>query len=267
MSGRAPAVLPSLALVNLIGFATIVRKETRRIVRIWLQTIVPPGITMTLYFVIFGSLIGQRIGVMDGVPYTTFIAPGLIMMAVISNSFGNVVSSFFSGKMQSHIEEMLVAPISYVTIVMGYVVGGVARGLLVAGLVTVVALFFADLSIVHPFVTLSVIILTAVVFSLGGLINALFAKTFDDISIIPTFVLTPLTYLGGVFFSTTLLSPFWQAVASVNPILYMVNAFRYGMLGRSDIPLGTAYAIILLAVGAMFALALFLVKRGYGIRS
>ena len=172
--------LPSLMRVNIVGLATIVRREFRRIVRIWLQTIVPPAITMTLYFVIFGSLIGRRIGEMDGVPYTTFIAPGLIMMSVISNSFGNVVSSFFSGKMQMHLEEMLVSPMSYATIVIGYVAGGVVRGLLVASLVTLVAAFFADLTVVYPLVTISVIVLTSVVFSLGGLLNALFAKTFDD---------------------------------------------------------------------------------------
>jgi ABC-2 type transport system permease protein len=266
MSDR-PANYPGLLRVNLVALTTIVRRETRRILRIWVQTIVPPAITMTLYFVIFGSLIGQRIGVMDGVAYTTFIAPGLIMMSVISNSFGNVVSSFFSGKMQNHLEEMLVAPMSYATIVIGYVVGGVVRGLLVGALVTVVALFFADLTVVHPLITLSVIVLTAVIFSLAGLLNALFAKTFDDITIIPTFVLAPLTYLGGVFFSITLLPPFWQTIAHVNPILYMVNAFRYGMLGRSDIPLATAYAIILLAATSMFALAMVLLKRGVGIRS
>jgi len=259
--------LPSLVRVNVVGLTTIVRRETRRIIRIWLQTIVPPAITMTLYFVIFGSLIGRRIGEMGGVPYTTFIAPGLIMMAVISNSFGNVVSSFFSGKMQMHLEEMLVSPMSYATIVLGYVVGGVVRGLLVASLVTLVAAFFADLTVVHPLVTISVIVLTSVVFSLGGLLNALFAKTFDDISVIPTFVLTPLTYLGGVFFSTSLLSPVWQKIALVNPILYMVNAFRYGMLGRSDIPPPQAYAVILLAVTVLFALAMILLKRGVGIRT
>jgi ABC-2 type transport system permease protein len=261
------APMPSLVTVNLIGLVTIVRRETRRIVRIWLQTIIPPAITMTLYFVIFGSLIGRRIGDMAGVPYTTFIAPGLIMMSVITNSFGNVVSSFFSGKMQMHLEEMLVSPMSYATIVVGYVVGGVVRGLLVAALVTTVALFFADLTVVHPFVTLSVIVLTSMVFSLCGLLNALFAKTFDDISIIPTFVLTPLTYLGGVFFSTMLLPGFWQKIALVNPILYMVNAFRFGMLGQSDIPLTHAYAIILISVTALFALAMILLKRGVGIRT
>jgi ABC-2 type transport system permease protein len=261
------APIPSLIRVNLVGLVTIVRRETRRIVRIWLQTIIPPAITMTLYFVIFGSLIGRRIGDMGGVPYTTFIAPGLIMMSVITNSFGNVVSSFFSGKMQMHLEEMLVSPMSYATIVVGYVAGGVVRGLLVAGLVTAVALFFADLTVVHPFITLSVIVLTSIVFSLGGLLNALFAKTFDDISIIPTFVLAPLTYLGGVFFSTALLSDFWQTIALGNPILYMVNAFRYGMLGESDIPIGQAYAIILIAVTALFAFAMILLKRGVGIRT
>jgi ABC-2 type transport system permease protein len=259
--------LPGLLRVNLVGGATIIRRAFRRIVRIWLQTIVPPAITMTLYFVIFGSLIGRRIGDMDGVPYTTFIAPGLIMMSVITNSFGNVVSSFFSGKMQMHLEEMLVSPMSYATIVIGYVTGGIVRGLMVASLVTVVALFFADLSVVHPFITLSVIVLTSIVFSLAGLLNALFARTFDDISIIPTFVLAPLTYLGGVFFSTSLLSPFWQTIAHANPILYMVNAFRYGMLGRSDIPLVTAYAIIIGAVAVLFTLAMILLKRGVGIRS
>ena len=262
-----PKAVPSLFRVNLVGLATVVRREVRRTMRIWLQTIVPPAITMTLYFVIFGSLIGRRIGDMDGVPYTTFIAPGLIMMSVISNSFGNVVSSFFSGKMQLHLEEMLVSPMSYATIVIGYVAGGIFRGLMVAGLVTIVALFFADLTVVHPIVTLSVIVLTSIVFSLAGLLNALFAKSFDDISIIPTFVLAPLTYLGGVFFSTTLLSPVWQKIALLNPILYMVNAFRYGMLGRSDIPLPVAYTIILIAVTGLFALALILLKRGVGIRT
>jgi ABC-2 type transport system permease protein len=256
----------NLAL-NWVAFKTLITKEYVRVIRIWVQTIVPPAITMTLYFVIFGSLIGRRIGEMDGVPYTTFIAPGLIMMSVITNSFGNVVSSFFSGKMQMHLEEMLVSPMSYATIVIGYITGGVVRGLLVAALVTGVALCFADLTVVHPFITVSVIMLTSVCFSLCGLLNALFAKTFDDISIIPTFVLAPLTYLGGVFFSIGLLSPFWQSIARVNPILYMVNAFRYGMLGRSDIPIAMAFAIMLTAVAALFVLAMILLKRGTGIRT
>jgi ABC-2 type transport system permease protein len=257
----------SLLAINLIGLITIVRKEVRRVLRIWVQTIVPPAITMTLYFVIFGSLMGERIGSMGGLPYMTFIAPGLIMMAVITNSFGNVVSSFFSGKIQLHLEEMLVSPLAYVTIILGFVAGGVVRGLLVAALVTLVALFFTDLHIAHPLITVSVIVLTAMIFSLGGLINAIFAKTFDDISIIPTFVLTPLTYLGGVFFSISLLSPIWQKAALMNPILYMVNAFRYGMLGVSDIPIEVAYSTIALFLAALFGLALFLLHRGTGVRA
>jgi len=258
---------PHLWRINAVGLWTIVRKETRRVTRIWLQTIVPPAITMTLYFIIFGSLVGRRIGQMDGVPYMTFIAPGLIMMAVITNSFANVVSSFFSSKLMLHLEEMLVSPLAYTTIVIGFVVGGVVRGLLVAGLVVVVALFFADLRVVHPLITITTIVLTATVFSTAGLFNAIFAKTFDDISIIPTFVLTPLTYLGGVFFSIELLSPFWQKVALANPILYMVNAFRYGMLGSSDISIGTAYTIMLGLLAVLFGAVLLLLKHGSGVRS
>jgi ABC-2 type transport system permease protein len=253
--------------INLVGLWTIVRKESRRVVRIWVQTIVPPAITMTLYFIIFGSLVGSRIGNMDGVPYMTFIAPGLIMMAVITNSFANVVSSFFSSKLMLHLEEMLVAPLAHTTIVLGFVVGGVVRGLLVAALVVVVALFFTDLTVAHPLITLTTIVLTAVVFSIAGLFNAIFAKTFDDISIIPTFVLTPLTYLGGVFFSISLLPSFWQKVALANPILYMVNAFRYGMLGSSDIPIGVAYAIMLGFAVVLFGAVLFMLQRGSGVRA
>ena len=271
MSARSPdsarAAAPDLLRVNLVGLVTIVRKEVHRILRIWVQTIVPPAITMTLYFIIFGSLIGQRIGEMGGVPYTTFIAPGLIMMAVITNSFGNVVSSFFSGKLQLHLEELLVSPLSFTTIIAGYVVGGVVRGLAVAALVTVVASFFTELNVARPFITLSVIVLTAMVFSLAGLLNAIFAKNFDDISIIPTFFLAPLTYLGGVFFSISLLPPFWQNVSLANPILYMVNAFRYGMLGASDIPIGAAYAIISIALVSLFSTVLVLLRRGVGIRT
>lgn len=265
--GAAPWERPNLLRVNLVGLATIVRKESRRVVRIWVQTIVPPAITMTLYFIIFGSLVGNRIGSMDGVPYTTFIAPGLIMMSVITNSFANVVSSFFSSKLMLHLEEMLVAPLAYSTIVLGFVVGGIVRGVLVAALVTVVALFFTNLHVAHPLVTLTTILLTALVFSTAGLLNAIFAKSFYDISIIPTFVLTPLTYLGGVFFSISLLPPFWQKVALANPILYMVNAFRYGMLGSSDIPIGLAYALMVGFAVALFGAVLLMLHRGSGVRS
>jgi ABC-2 type transport system permease protein len=251
---------------NMVAFYTLVAKEYTRIVRIWIQTLVPPAITMTLYFVIFGSLIGRRIGQMDGFGYMQYIAPGLIMMSVITNAYGNVVSSFFGAKFARHIEEMLVSPMPASLVLLGHVAGGVIRGLLVGALVTVIALFFTDLKPVHPLITLSVVFLTAVVFSLAGLINAVFARKFDDISIVPTFVLTPLTYLGGVFYSITLLPDFWQKVSLANPILYMVNAFRYGILGNSDIGISHAYVIILAFMVGLYLFALFLLRRGIGIR-
>ncbi len=252
--------------LNLVAANTIVRKEVIRVLRIWVQTIVPPAITMTLYFIIFGNLIGRRIGSMDGFDYMQYIAPGLIMMSVITNSYGNVVSSFFGAKFTRHIEEMLVAPMSYATIIVGHVAGGVLRGLLVGLLVTVVALFFTDLQVAHPFVMCSVVLLSAIVFSLAGFINAIFARKFDDISIIPTFVLTPLTYLGGVFYSISMLPEFWQNVSRLNPILYMVNAFRYGVLGTSDISIGHAYSILLVFVVVLFTACMVLMRRGVGIR-
>lgn len=252
--------------LNLVALRTIVRKEVVRVLRIWVQTIVPPAITMTLYFIIFGNLIGRRIGPMDGFDYMQYIAPGLIMMSVITNSYGNVVSSFFGAKFGRHIEEMLVSPMSSATIVLGHVAGGVLRGVLVGALVTVIALFFTDLNVQHPFITISVVLLSSVVFALAGFINAVFAKKFDDISIIPTFVLTPLTYLGGVFYSISLLPEPWQTLSLANPILYMVNAFRYGILGTSDIELGTAYAILLFFCVLLFVICLALMRRGVGIR-
>lgn len=248
------------------ALATLVIKEYNRIVRIWIQTILPPAITMTLYFIIFGSLIGRRIGQMDGYDYMQFIAPGLIMLAVITNSYGNVVSSFFGAKFGRHIEEMLVSPMPNYLILLGHIAGGVIRGLMVGGVVTVVALFFTKLEMQHPLIVLSTVILTAIVFALGGFINAVFARKFDDISIVPTFILTPLTYLGGVFYSISLLPEFWQAVSRANPILYMVNAFRYGVLGTSDIPIGTAYGIIFVAIALLYSVSLFLLNRGIGIR-
>jgi ABC-2 type transport system permease protein len=255
----------NLAL-NLVAIRTLVRKEVMRVVRIWVQTIVPPAITMTLYFIIFGNLIGRRIGEMDGFDYMAYIAPGLIMMSVITNSYGNVVSSFFGAKFSRHIEEMLVAPMSNAAIVIGHVAGGVIRGLFVGALVTAVALFFTRLHVQHPFITVSIVLLSSIVFSLAGFINAIYAKKFDDISIVPTFVLTPLTYLGGVFYSISLLPEFWQNVSKANPILYMVNAFRYGILGTSDIKIGTAYVILILFVVVLFAVCLTLMNRGVGIR-
>lgn len=252
---------------NLIGFNTIVMREVTRVMRIWVQTIVPPAITMTLYFIIFGSLIGRRIGDMGGYDYMAYIAPGLIMMSIITNSYSNVASSFFGAKFGRHVEELLVSPLPNQYILMGYVTGGVLRGLLVGAVVTIVALFFTDLDIRHPFITFSTVLLTAIVFSLGGFINAVFSRKFDDISIIPTFILTPLTYLGGVFYSIELLPDFWENASRLNPILYMVNAFRYGILGESDIGIGTAYAIIGVFMVVLYSLCLFLMNRGVGLRS
>lgn len=252
--------------LNLVALQTIVRKEVVRVLRIWIQTIVPPAITMTLYFIIFGNLIGKRIGTMDGFDYMQYIAPGLIMMSVITNSYGNVVSSFFGAKFGRHIEEMLVSPMSNATIVIGHVAGGVLRGVLVGMLVTVIALFFTDLDIKYPLVTISIVFLSSIVFALAGFINAVFARKFDDISIVPTFVLTPLTYLGGVFYSISLLPEFWQKVSLANPILYMVNAFRYGILGTSDIDISTAYVILIFFTVLLFTACMLLMHRGVGIR-
>ncbi|MGE3106705.1 MAG: ABC transporter permease, partial [Lysobacterales bacterium] len=216
-----------------VALKTIVRREVRRILRIWGQTLVPPAITMTLYFVIFGRMIGARIGSMDGLAYIDFIVPGLIMMAVIQNSYGNIVSSFFGAKFQHFIEEMLVAPTPNAVILAGYVIGAMLRGFLVGAIVLVVAMGFTDLRLLHPLITLLTLLLASLVFAFAGFINAMFARKFDDIAIVPTFVLTPLTYLGGVFYSVHLLPPFWKTLSQFNPILYMVNAFRYGLLGVS----------------------------------
>lgn len=250
-----------------IAFSTIVIKEILRFSRIWKQTILPAIITTVLYFVIFGHLIGSAIGEMDGIPYHNFIIPGLIMMTVISNSYGNTVASFFSSKFHGHIEEMLVSPVPNYIILLGFIGGGVARGLAVGIAVVSVVLFFTELPILHPLITVSIVILTSVLFSLAGIINAIFAKSFDDISIIPTFILTPLTYLGGVFYSISMLSDFWQNLSLFNPVLYMVNGFRYGIFGVSDIHIATSYAIVVGFIIVLFALTLHLLQTGKGLRS
>lgn len=252
---------------NFIAFRTIFTKELARFLRIWLQTILPSAITMTLYFIIFGNLIGQRIGTMGGFSYLQYIAPGIVMMAVITNAYSNVVSSFFGAKFQRHIEEILVSPVPNILILAGYVLGGVARGLIVGVVVTVIAMFFTELSIHSFWITITVVALTASLFSIGGFINAIFARKFDDISIVPTFVLTPLTYLGGVFYSIELLPEPWRSLSLVNPVLYMVNAFRYGILGVSDIELTTAFTVIVLFTLGLFVFALFLLARGTGLRT
>lgn len=250
-----------------VAFRTLLTREIRRFIRIWPQTLLPPAITMTLYFIIFGNLIGSRIGAMGGFSYMEYIAPGIIMMSVINNAYTNVASSFFSAKFQSHIEELIVAPVPNYLILAGYVYGGMARGLCVGLIVTIVSLFFTKLEIQHLWITISMIILSSMMFALGGFINAIYARSFDEISIIPTFILTPLTYLGGVFYSISLLPEFWQDVSLLNPILYMVNAFRFGMLGVSDIPVTTAFSIILICIAGLTSFALYLLNKGTGIRN
>ena len=250
-----------------IAFQTIIIKEVNRFTRIWQQTVLPPVITTSLYFVIFGNLIGPRIGEMQGFDYMDFIVPGLILMSVITNSYANVSSSLYSARFQKAIEEILVSPTPNWVILAGYIGGGVARGIAVGLAVTLVSLLFSDLNIHNIWVLCSVVVLTAVLFSLAGFTNGMLARSFDDISIVPTFVLTPLTYLGGIFYSVHLLPEFWQTVSLGNPILYMINAFRYGFLGITDIGLAWSYGIILCFIAVLFSLNLMLLNRGYGIRS
>jgi ABC-2 type transport system permease protein len=261
------AATPSTGRANLVALGTIIRREVNRILRIWGQTLVPPAITMTLYFLIFGGLIGSRIGEMGGYSYMEFIVPGLVMMSVIQNSYGNIASSFFGAKFGRHIEELLVSPMPNWVILAGYVAGAVLRGLMVGGIVMVIALLFTDVRIAHPLITLSTVLLGATIFALAGFLNAVYAKKFDDIAIVPTFILTPLTYFGGVFYSITLLPGWAQAATHANPIFYMVNAFRYGLLGTSDVPLWIAYALMLGFIAALASVSLWLLGRGTGMRS
>jgi ABC-2 type transport system permease protein len=250
-----------------IALATIVRREVNRILRIWGQTLVPPAITMTLYFLIFGGLIGSRVGTMDGIRYMDFIVPGLVMMSVIQNSYGNISSSFFGAKFGRHVEELLVSPMPSWVILGGYVAGAVLRGLMVGVIVLLIAMCFTQVRLPHPLVTLSTVLLGATIFSLAGFVNAVYARKFDDIAIVPTFILTPLTYLGGVFYSVKLLPAWAEAGTHLNPVFYMVNAFRYGLLGVSDVPLWVAYALMLAFVAALASLGLWLLNRGVGLRS
>lgn len=250
-----------------IALMTLTRREVRRFLRIWTQTLLPSPISMVLYFLIFGSLIGQRIGQLDGFSYVEYIAPGLIMMAIINNSYANVVGSFFGSKFQKSIEELFVAPISSLSILTGYLLGGILRGILVGIIVTVIALFFTHIHVHSFIITFLVAILTAVLFSLAGMLNGIYAKTFDDIGIIPTFILSPLTYLGGVFYSINMLPPLWRSISYLNPILYVINAFRYGMLGVSDIQVGIAMSYIVGCVIVLFAVVYYLLEKGISLRS
>lgn len=250
-----------------VALQTIAYKEIRRFLRIWVQTLLPSIITTTLYFLIFGTLIGSRIGQMNGYDYMDFIVPGLILMAVISNAYSNVVSSFYGTKFQHNIEEMLVAPIPSWVILTGYISGGVMRGMIVGVFVTLVSLFFTDMQIAHPVLMVVVFLLTGVLFSAAGFINAVYAKSFDDISIVPTFVLTPLIYLGGVFYSIELLPAFWQKVSMLNPVFYMINVFRYSVLGESDVSLLSGFAVILFFITVLIFASLRLLDKGVGVKN
>jgi len=250
-----------------IALRTIVIKEIKRFLRIWIQTILPPAITMTLYFIIMGKFIGSQIDDISGYSYIEFIAPGLIMMSVITNSYANSVSSFYSSKFQRHIEEMLVSPMPNYIIIIGFMLGGITRGLIVGAAVTVVAILFTNLQIHNLSLVISTVLITAALFSIAGIINGIFANSFDDISIIPTFVLTPLTYLGGVFFNVGMLPDFWQNVSLANPILYMVNNFRLGILGITDVNPVTAMLIMTSFLASLFFICLYLLNKGIGIRS
>lgn len=252
--------------VQWVALQTIVVKEIRRFMRIWVQTLLPPAITMTLYFVIFGQLIGKRVGQMDGFDYMAFIVPGLIMMSVITSSYSNVSSSFFSNKFQHSVEELMVAPVHPFTMLLGYVIGGVARGVAVGIIVTLVSMYFTELRIHNLSLVVLVTVLSATVFSLGGFVNGLLATKFDDVAIVPTFVITPLTYLGGVFYSISLLPEFWQGVSLANPILYMVNTFRYGILGISDINIVFAIAMLLVFAVLLTVWSMWLLNKGTGMR-
>ena len=256
------------ASTNLVALQTLVRREIVRIMRIWTQTIIPPAITMTLYFVVFGKLIGGRIGTIEGgFSYIQYIVPGLVMMSIITNSYGNISSSFFGAKFSRSVEEMLVSPMPNWVILLGYVTGAVARGLVVGVLVLLIALFFTSLHVMHPIITFLSVLLGATIFSLAGFVNAVYAKKFDDIALVPTFVITPLTYLGGVFYSINMLGEPWQAISRINPILYMVNAFRFGVLGITDVNIWISFAVMLVFVGGLSIIALTLLKRGIGLRS
>jgi ABC-2 type transport system permease protein len=249
-----------------IAFVTIIRKEVRRFLRIWTQTLLPSAITIALYYVIFGALIGSRIGKISGFSYMQFVVPGLVMMSVITNAYTNVVSSFFMAKFQRFIEEILVSPVSNHVLLLGFVLAGIIRGLMVGIIVTVISLFFTHLHIHNIFVTVGILLLTAMLFALAGFINAVYANNFDDISIVPTFVLTPLIYLGGVFYSVDMLPGFWAAVSQINPMLYIVNAFRYGMLGISDVNIWIAFIMVGGCTVTAYAYAIYLLNSGKRLR-
>jgi len=251
---------------NMIALQTLLRKEIRRFMRIWSQTLLPPAITMSLYFLIFGKFIGSQIRDIDGYSYIEYIVPGLIMMSVITNAYANTSSSFFLTKFNKSIEEMLVSPMSNFITLIGFTLGGTVRGILVGMIVLLISMLFTKVTVMHPLIVIFIAILASTVFSLGGLINSIYAKRFDDISFIPTFVLTPLTYLGGVFYSIQQLPPFWRSISVFNPLLAIVDTFRYGMLGTSDLNIYFGFSLVIFLFIVMFFWAWLLLKKGIGIK-
>lgn len=251
---------------QLIGFYTLVRREMVRMFRISTQVFLPPIITTILYFLIFGTVIGNRIGTIQGISYPLYITPGLIMMAVITNAYANVSNSLFSIRFQKNIEEMLVSPMHYSLLLLGFTLGGVIRGLIIAILVYIVSFFFVEIDFLHLPLTLLVVFLVGFLFSLAGFTNAMLARNFDDVAIVPTFILAPLTYLGGVFYGIHMLSPFWQTLTHFNPIFYMVNALRSVMIGTQEINMTIAMSMILLMIAGLITLNLYMLKKGIGIR-
>lgn len=249
------------------GFQTMVIKEIRRFIDFWIDTLLPPIVTMILYLLVFGKFLQPRVDYMGGFSYEQYIVPGLVMMSVITGAYANVAFSFFTSKFFHSIDDLLVSPMPNWLILMGYLFGGIVRGLFVAGLLTVTASIFTPVHLQHVFLMLLAIVFSAAIFSLAGFINGVYVKSFDQIGLVPTFFLTPLSFLGGVFFSIHLLPPFWQKISLFNPILYFINLFRYGMLGIADVNIGVAIVLLCLLVTALFLLALFLLTRGVGIKS
>lgn len=253
--------------IQLIGLLTLTKKEVVRVFRIWKQTLLPPVVTTSLYFLIFGSFIGNRIGRLQDVSYIDFIVPGLIIMSVLTNAYANVSSSVFGQKFQNNIDELLVSPLETPIILCGFLSGGVVRSLVIGTLVAFVSSLFSSFKVYHVGIMILTLLLTSILFSLTGFLNALYAKKFDDIAVIPTFVLTPLTYLGGVFYTVSLLSPFWQKISIFNPILYIVNLFRYSLLGISDINISIALAVLTFLTAALWILSYKLLHKGIGLKS
>lgn len=252
---------------TLIALKTMLEKEIMRFMRIWSQTLLPPAITMSLYFLIFGKFIGSQIKPIEGCTYIQFITPGLVMMSIMTNAYSNTSSSFFITKFNKSIEEMLVSPMPSLVILLGFMLGGAVRGIMVGILVMIIAFLFTHVPIVYPSIVISMGILAAMVFSLGGLINGIYAKRFDDISFIPTFVLTPLTYLGGVFYSLKQLPPTWRFLSRFNPILDMVDTFRYGLLGTSELNTFLGFSIVITLFILMFFWAWYLLRKGIGTKA